>query len=80
MTLIDEEREGAMTALELEQVRELGRQALIAERERCIMIAEGVVSAAEAAAAHMSYSELYGEQCKIEAAQEIIRLIRAGAL
>ena len=44
----------------------------------CITIAEDVKLRAEIASAHMSYGELYGEQCKIEAAQEIIdRISRA---
>ena len=42
----------------------------------CISIAEDVKLRAEMAAAHMSYGELYGEQCKVEAAQEIIDRIR----
>jgi len=44
--------------------------------EACISIAEDVKLNAERAAAHLSYSELYGEHCKIEAAQEIIDRIR----
>lgn len=43
----------------------------------CIAIAEDVKSRAEAAAAHMTYGELFGEQCKIEAADEIIDRIRS---
>lgn len=45
--------------------------------EACLSIAEDVKLKAEMAAAHMSYGELYGEQCKAEAAQEIIDRIRA---
>jgi|1185.fasta_scaffold701626_1 hypothetical protein len=43
----------------------------------CISIAEDVKLEAEKAAVGMSYGELYGEHCKIEAAQEIIDRIRA---
>jgi len=44
--------------------------------EACISIAEDVKMNAEMAAAHLSYGELYGEHCKVEAAQEIIDRIR----
>lgn len=47
--------------------------------QACISIAEDVKLKAEMAAAHMSYGELYGEQCKVEAAQEIIDRIKAAA-
>lgn len=49
----------------------------IATLNACIEIAEDVKLKAEMAAAHASYGELHGEQCKIEAAQEIIGRIRA---
>lgn len=42
-----------------------------------LSIAEDVKLKAEMASAHMNYGELYGEQCKIEAAQEIIDRIRS---
>lgn len=45
--------------------------------QACIDIAADVKLRAEMAAAHMSYGELYGEQCKIEAADEIIDRIKA---
>lgn len=45
--------------------------------DACVEIAEDVKLSAEMAAAHMSYSELYGEQCKIEAAQAIIDRIKS---
>lgn len=44
--------------------------------EVCIAIAEDVKLKAEMAAQNMSYGELYGEQCKIEAADEIIDRIK----
>lgn len=44
--------------------------------QACIDIAEDVKLRAEMAAAHMSYGELYGEQCKADAAQEIIDRIQ----
>lgn len=44
--------------------------------EACIAIAEDVKLRAEMAAAQTSYGELYGEQCKIDAADEIIDRIR----
>jgi hypothetical protein len=47
--------------------------------QACISIAEDVKLKAEMAAAQMSYGELYGEQCKIEAAQEIIDRIKAAS-
>lgn len=45
--------------------------------DACITIAEDIKLAAEMAAAHMRYGQLYGEQCKIEAAQNIIDRIKA---
>jgi len=44
--------------------------------EQCIAIAEDVKLKAEMAASLTSYGELYGEQCKIEAADEIIERIK----
>lgn len=47
-----------------------------ATADLCIAIAEDVKLVAEMASAHMRYGELYGEQCKIQAAEEIIERIR----
>ena len=45
--------------------------------QACIDIAEDVKLKAERAKAHLRYGDLYGQQCKIEAAQEIIDRVRA---
>lgn len=50
------------------------------EREACAQIADYVSGRAAKAAMEMSYSELYGENCKVEAADEIANAIRARAM